>query len=718
MGKKIKAGTRGEAAQYMTRGQALKKLQLPLSSFRRLCILKGIYPRDPRKKKKGNDKIYYHTKDVLHIAHEPLLETFRQLKATNKKVRRALGRKEMQLAKRYARSKPAVRLHHIVRERFPTLSDAVADLDDALSTICIFAMLPADSRRGVKAEYCIKAGQLLDEFLLVATQQRALRRVFASIKGYYFQVQFLGHAVTFLMPHQFKQEMPEEVDFRVLSTFFELYSATLHLVIFKLFLLAGLAYPPTATKREAVRRKHRIGKDEAAAIKALAAGRLPPQQRGLHGDGPWGMAGWRYPILQARRTRDVQGTAGESAPVEGQTKKTATDQVHKHAGKATRGESANPREDGEEAERSGATDEQEGEEEEESDEGAGPSSEADAESEGDEDPEEEDDDDVGETAQPSEEGDRAEDSDETEDADADEKPSAAKHTAEGLQQSEGAASVCGVQPHAVQQLFKGCVIFLSREVPLLPFAFMVRSCGGELGWQGPGSPFLEDDSSITHHVVDRPLECMRRMENSQRDYVQPQWVMDSINTGIQLPIHLYAPGKPLPPHLSPFVDDRKEGYVPKQRDVLDRLVAERKGVAAAGLQSEFTSGLDAADSGDASDDDEAIKQERTFQSEVEGEAQANSPDEDGSVAASNTSGSAKRPRSSDVTARDEDSSAPSALKLSGKARQELEEREAKKALLSKKHKRLLERIEFGERRKQEATAKLQAKRAALERRGS
>jgi pescadillo len=34
MGKKIKKGTKGEAATYVTRSQALKKLQLSLREFR------------------------------------------------------------------------------------------------------------------------------------------------------------------------------------------------------------------------------------------------------------------------------------------------------------------------------------------------------------------------------------------------------------------------------------------------------------------------------------------------------------------------------------------------------------------------------------------------------------------------------------------------------------------------------------------------------------
>jgi pescadillo protein len=34
MGKRIKKGTKGEAAKYITRSQALKKLQLSLKDFR------------------------------------------------------------------------------------------------------------------------------------------------------------------------------------------------------------------------------------------------------------------------------------------------------------------------------------------------------------------------------------------------------------------------------------------------------------------------------------------------------------------------------------------------------------------------------------------------------------------------------------------------------------------------------------------------------------
>lgn len=56
--------------------------------------------------------------------------------------------------------------------------------------------------------------------------------------------------------------------------------------------------------------------------------------------------------------------------------------------------------------------------------------------------------------------------------------------------------------------------------------------------------------------------------------MQPQWICDSINEGAKLAISSYLPGKPLPPHLSPFVDDKEQGYVPERRKELDALMGK------------------------------------------------------------------------------------------------------------------------------------------------
>lgn len=88
MGKKQKANNGGLEATFIGRSKCLKMLQVTIKDFRRLCILKGIYPREPRGRVPGKKKgqTFYHIKDIRAIAHEPILDKFREFRSFMKKV--------------------------------------------------------------------------------------------------------------------------------------------------------------------------------------------------------------------------------------------------------------------------------------------------------------------------------------------------------------------------------------------------------------------------------------------------------------------------------------------------------------------------------------------------------------------------------------------------------------------------------------------------------
>jgi len=120
------------------------------------------------------------------------------------------------------------------------------------------------------------------------------------------------------------------------------------------------------------------------------------------------------------------------------------------------------------------------------------------------------------------------------------------------------------------KLFKGFKFFLGREVPREALLFVIRAFGGTVSWDGEGAPFPESDESITHQIVDRPSQTHKFFT---REYVQPQWVFDSMNNKFLLPTDAYMVGKICPSHLSPFVDSEAEGYMPEYAETIKRMQA-------------------------------------------------------------------------------------------------------------------------------------------------
>ncbi|KAK1254933.1 hypothetical protein MKX08_008928 [Trichoderma sp. CBMAI-0020] len=250
-----KKGQAGAAKNFVTRNQAIRKLQLSLPDFRKLCIWKGIYPREPRSKKKVSKSstastTFYYTKDIQYLLHEPLVQKFRDHKSLEKKISRALGRGDVSDAKRLETNaarpektgKPTYTLDHVVRERYPTFVDALRDLDDCLSMLFLFANLPSTSM--VPAKMIARCERLCLEFQHYLIVSKSLTKSFLSIKGIYYQANIQGEDVLWLVPYKFNQRIVGDVDFRIMGTFVEFYMTLLGFVNFRLYTSIGLKYPP------------------------------------------------------------------------------------------------------------------------------------------------------------------------------------------------------------------------------------------------------------------------------------------------------------------------------------------------------------------------------------------------------------------------------------------------------------------------------------------
>ncbi|KAI0669994.1 Pescadillo N-terminus-domain-containing protein [Trametes maxima] len=625
MGRLKQKGKAGAAKAYMTRSTAVKKLQCSLADFRRLCILKGIFPREPRNRKKANKGSsaptnFYYAKDIAYLAHEPVLRKLREHKAFAKKLSRALGRGEWSSAKSLEENKPVYRLDHIIKERYPTFVDAVRDIDDALCMIFLFASLPSDSK--VSPSLIENCARLAAEWQLYVMHTHALRKVFLSIKGVYYQAEVFDQTVTWLVPYQFTQTIPTDVDVRVMLTFLELYQTLLGFVFFKLYTDAGLVYPPPLDTK----------KDEGAA----------------------GVGAFN---LQEAKSARPSATVAKSKVVEVDGKRVSSKDVRQTIKSIA-------------ASGTGEADVEM------------PSVEAEPTNEDDEEF-------VEDTAE-----------DDAEDASA--APAFTTATLPTLK------TLSTLPQSTSSKLFAPYTFWLSRETSRPIFEFIVRAFGGRIGWpatSGGGSPLDEADDAITHVIIDRP-PVQRANESDaekerrrRRKYVQPQWVVDCVNAGRILLEDLYAQGKTLPPHLSPF-GEHAEAYDP-------------------------TAGLIGATEDADMDEDEA----------VEGE------DEDEEAAGSEDEEAAARPAKSvlKAAATAEDAAALRAAELAAEAagidygtfekeakkaarkakkaeapQEDEAEQDMNKMMMSNKQRKLYERMKHGQKKRTEERQNLEQKKRAIE----
>jgi len=152
--------------------------------------------------------------------------------------------KDFSKMKEYLRNHPTLKLDHIVKERYPTFIDALRDLDDCLTLCFLFSTFP--SLPHIPRDQSLLCRKLTIEFLHIVMAAKALRKVFVSIKGYYYQAELKGQTITWIMPHHFSFEpqTKNDVDFKLMSTFVEFYIVMLGFVNYRLYHSLNLHYPP------------------------------------------------------------------------------------------------------------------------------------------------------------------------------------------------------------------------------------------------------------------------------------------------------------------------------------------------------------------------------------------------------------------------------------------------------------------------------------------
>jgi pescadillo protein len=142
-----------------------------------------------------------------------------------------------------------MKLDHIIKERYPTFVDALRDLDDALSMLFLFANLP--STENVPPKVIAKCQRLTMEFEHYLIRTHSLRKSFLSIKGIYYSATIQGQEILWLVPYKFVQRAAGDVDYRIMATFIEFYTTLLGFVNYRLYTGIGLVYPPKFdSKRE------------------------------------------------------------------------------------------------------------------------------------------------------------------------------------------------------------------------------------------------------------------------------------------------------------------------------------------------------------------------------------------------------------------------------------------------------------------------------------
>lgn len=565
-------------------------------------------------------------------------------------------------------------LDHVIRERYPTFIDALRDLDDCLSMLFLFANLPSTST--VPAKMIARCERLCLEFEHYLIVSHNLRKSFLSIKGIYYQATIQGQDILWLVPYRFNQRVTGDVDFRIMGTFVEFYQTLLGFVNFRLYTSAGLVYPP----------KFNMASDDQGA--ELGAFTLEGNYSGF--------------LKQTRL--QISNSSPTDAPPPDPKLQAEIDRLMLELN-----DSEKIVEQYIEVETTGSQEETEGD-----------------------------------------------------------------NATDAVDKFEPSAPGGDILPQPAYSttdpstLFSNLTFFLSRETPRQPLEFILRAFGCKrIGWDavlGDGAfTHNELDRSITHQVVDRPpIEVPQLRDNNNiaednqtaqnfqpssrvpgRTYVQPQWIWDSINDEELKRADLYAPGAQLPPHLSPFVRNIPGQYDPSEppadqeleddeleadSDFMDEQgVSEDEGDSISGNRStELASGIDTGETvtglevARLEDNSEGESGDKSEKDSFAGFSDVESASDDEITSSvlrrqreleAELKGAALEEKDIDLKAKAKADARKKAVK---QRKEDGEELERAKIMMSRKKRKIFEKMVYSNKKKDTETKALRAKRRKIE----
>ncbi|SBT34931.1 pescadillo homolog, putative (PES) [Plasmodium ovale wallikeri] len=508
--------------KYLSKRNILKKLFLKERDFQKLCIFKGIYPKDFKEiplKYRGKfckNKVYYTDNDLKKLSHEKIIQDFRKIKLTLKKFKKyKLTLKDEEKCKHIIKKFPTYKLDHIIKERFPIFSYAIEQLSDALTTIISYSFLPTNDNCGIKNNYIKNCITLKDYFHYYIYKTKKLKKGYITVKGYFLQAEILQKKVTWLIPHIFTPYIDKSIDFNLISTFVEYYICLLKFVLFKLYKMDDLIYPPKEYEELKYEKLNHLAYDENFSPKGYISGDHLVQENSAPATAaPAAIAPAAIAPAAIAPAAVAPAAVAPSTAVESDQPEERTSKMDESSPKC----------------------------ENVTNEGKAPSM----------------------------------------------QNPCIKHDI--------------IDENTVKELFKNHVFYIHGDMPLHVLSILILSCGGSIAWNSPYSPVKYESNYITHEILEKPVESKKLSKTSKkakanktaksahvietgeeneykyaRNFVQPQYVFDCINRKQILPCEDYTVGKPLPVHLSPFIeDDNYKHFVRKEEYIINKMLSRHR----------------------------------------------------------------------------------------------------------------------------------------------